>query len=324
MSKEKVIKLFTDGEVKVGERQFTRLIGGFGEGRPMLSDKQVAELLGYAKGARAVRERLNRKDEYGKENIKHFEFGVDILDLQRVAEKDTFVETLMSLGYAKQSITQADNIYLFSESGFLLFLKFAEGDKAVELYKDFIEKYFKTKAENESMKDSIEEEIKSLIKDRATCLGMSLIESDNKKKLELAEKSEELNRRIIKLEKSKSEEEIIKKVQDKINIADNLCTGKHDYDIGKFSKSLAIPRLGRNKLFEWLRDNRILDSNNIPYQKYMKYFSVANIPTGNGYVNYKTMIKPNGIGYLIKKLEKDGKLINKSVNDILKELNKTA
>lgn len=56
----------------------------------------------------------------------------------------------------------------------------------------------------------------------------------------------------------------------------------------------------------------------------MKYFSVANIPTGNGYINYKTMIKPSGISYLIKKLEKDGKLINKSVNDILKELNKTA
>ena len=223
------MKLFTDGEVATTKnRKFTRVLGGFNNKESSLTDIQLSVLLNY----------------------KHGEIG-------RASCRER--EALKTVGYTEQSINLSKSIYLFSKSGFLLFLKFAEGDKAVELYKDFIEEYFKIKAENEVMKETIEKEIEELIKDRATCLGMSLIESDSKKKLELAEKSEELNRRIIELEKTKSEEEIIKKVQDKINIADSLCTGKHDYDIGKFSKVLGVQGLGRNKLFEWMRNNKILD-----------------------------------------------------------------
>ena len=247
------MKLFTDGEVATTKnRKFTRVLGGFNNKESSLTDIKLSVLLNYKHGARQVREQVNR-------NISHFEFGLDIVDLSSDAKSDTIREALKTVGYTEQSINLSKSIYLFSKSGFLLFLKFAEGDKAVELYKDFIEEYFKIKAENEVMKETIEKEIEELIKDRATCLGMSLIESDSKKKLELAEKSEELNRRIIELEKTKSEEEIIKKVQDKINIADSLCTGKHDYDIGKFSKVLGVQGLGRNKLFEWMRNNKILD-----------------------------------------------------------------
>lgn len=40
----KVINLFTKGEVNVQDRKFTRLVGGFGEDNPVISVKQIAEL----------------------------------------------------------------------------------------------------------------------------------------------------------------------------------------------------------------------------------------------------------------------------------------
>lgn len=144
------IKLFTDGKIKMNDREFTRVLGGFDNNKPSISDIQISELLGYKNGARQVRQQVER-------NIQHFEIGLHLLDLQRVTHSNTLTELLISLGYAKQSITQSKNIYVFSEAGFLLYLKFAEGDKTIELYKDFIEDYFKTKAENIVMEKTLEE-----------------------------------------------------------------------------------------------------------------------------------------------------------------------
>ena len=321
MNKEKVIKLFKDGEVKTNDRVFTRLVGGFGDDKPMFTIWQTGELLGLRTGD--IREDFNR-------NESNFEQGIDFIDLKSANDSNVSQKVvditifLKNVGYSQSKLNATSNWLAFSYSGMMKLVKIATTKESWDIYDKFLEDYFKTKAENEVMKDSIEKEIKALIEDKATLLGKSILAKSETDRIEFARMVEDRNRRIILLEKTQSEKEIIAKVQDKINIADNLCTGKHDYDIGKFSKTLGIPKLGRNKLFEWMRDNRILDSNNIPYQKYMKYFSVANIPTGNGYVNYKTMIKPSGIGYLLKKLEKDGKLINKSINDILEELNKTA
>lgn len=317
MSEEKVIKLFTDGEVSMGNRSFTRLMGGFNEDEATLSDLQVASILEYKHGARQVREQVNR-------NISHFEFGLNIIDLQRDALSDTSTEILKTLGYAKQSITQATHIYLFSQSGFLLFLKFAEGDKAIEIYKDFIEDYFKTKAENQIMKDSIEDEIKALIEDKATLLGKSIMAKTENDRIELAKMVEDKNRRIVSLEKTKSEKEIIAKVQDKINIADGLGSAKGNIDMGNFAKVIGVENMGRNNLFKWFREQQILKSDNVPYQQYMKYFFVQAIPGANGYTYYKTLIKPTAIGYILKRLEKDGKIVTKSVEDILDKINKTA
>ena len=155
------LKLFTNGEVTTKDgREFTRLVGGFGEEKPVISDKQIAELLGYKKDTREVRERVSK-------NIKHFEFGLHIIDVKKdVVQNDNNLKLLKSLGYTNMGIAKAKNIYIFSQAGFLLFLKFAEGDKAVEIYKNFIEDYFKTKAENKNMKLSIEEEIQQLKEDK--------------------------------------------------------------------------------------------------------------------------------------------------------------
>lgn len=203
-------------------------------------------------------------------------------------------------------------------------VKIATTKESWEIYDRFLEDYFKTKAENQVMRDSIEDEIKALIEDKATLLGKSIMAKNETDRIDLARMVEDKNRRIILLEKTQSEKEIIAKVQDKINIADGLGSAKGNIDMGDFAKVLGVKDMGRNNLFKWLREQQILKSDNVPYQQYMKYFFVQAIPGANGYTYYKTLIKPTAIGYILKRLEKDGKIVTKSVEDILNELKKIA
>lgn len=66
-----------------------------------------------------------------------------------------------------------------------------------------------------------------------------------------------------------------------------------------------IVDIGRTRLFEILRDMEILDKNNIPYQRYSKYFEVINAVKGDK-VYPTTRIKPVGQDYLYKRLNLDG------------------
>ena len=53
------------------------------------------------------------------DNIIRFENGIDYINLKGVCE----IHTLEELGYLKTSITQAKNIYLLSERGYMKFIK---------------------------------------------------------------------------------------------------------------------------------------------------------------------------------------------------------
>jgi len=128
------LKLFTNGEVTTKDgREFTRLVGGFRKEKPVISDKQIAELLGYKKDTREVRERVSK-------NIKHFETGLHIEDLKsEVSQSDNNLKLLKSLGYTNMEIAKAKNIYIFSLEGFLLFLSIIEVNND---YTSFIQDYF--------------------------------------------------------------------------------------------------------------------------------------------------------------------------------------
>lgn len=309
------LQLVTGDKISTKDgREFTRLVGGFGNDNPTITDKQVAELLGYKDGARHVRRQVN-------ENVKYFNFEHDVNDLKRAEQIPTLTNTLISLGYAKQSITQAENIYIFSKAGFLLFLKFAEGDKAVELYKDFIEDYFQTKAENIVMKQTLEEELEFLIEQKIIACGRVICDPDESKKIEWFQEAERLNIRIKNIEIALSKEKLMKALEPTIAIADKFTDANEAYDVGVFSKVLRIKGLGRNNLFAWMREKGILMKSNNPYQKYLQYFKV--LPLDNpftGKIDYKTMIKPNGVKFIVKKLIEDDKLITKSIDEILAEL----
>ena len=207
-----IIKLVTKDSVSINNREFTRVMGGFNENSVIVTVKQIGELLD--KEDKHINQVINR-------NIKSFT-NEYLLDLKSVSLNDRDIEMLNSLGYSKQSISNSKNIYILSQAGFLLYLKFAEGDKAIELYKNFIEDYFKTKAENIAIEKTLRETLKLLQDEKVFILGSMFVEQDNSKKMELFNRSEVLNNKIKEVEITLSKENLIEQMQDTIEIADSF------------------------------------------------------------------------------------------------------
>lgn len=90
------------------------------------------------------------------------------------------------------------------------------------------------------------------------------------------------------------------------------------YDIGTFAKVLDIPKLGRTNIFKWFKSHNYLMSSNIPYQSYMKYFSVKEV-NKNSMVFTKTLLKPEGVIYFYKKIAKEYN-IDKTIEQVSEEL----
>ncbi len=88
---------------------------------------------------------------------------------------------------------------------------------------------------------------------------------------------------------------------------------KDNTTIAKLAKTLNIKGVGRNKLYEILRDKEVLRYNNEPYQRYVDsgYFEMAvkTFYQGNKEKEYiQTFVTPKGMDYIYKKL-KDWKYI---------------
>ena len=88
-----------------------------------------------------------------------------------------------------------------------------------------------------------------------------------------------------------------------------LCSSKDTIEIGECAKVLN-KNIGRNRLFEFLRNSNVLQSNNIPYQKYIDagYFRVIEskyvTPNGETKISLKTVVFQRGVAYINKLLSK--------------------
>lgn len=131
-------------EIKIAGRQnfmgfdIPVVLGGFGEGKKCVSDKTIAEI--HSQPVFEIRRRIG-------DNIKRFSEGIDFIDMkQRMALTHT-LEFLLSLGYAKQSIIQAEHIYILSERGYAKLIKIMDTDKAWEVHDKLIHEYFALRVE---------------------------------------------------------------------------------------------------------------------------------------------------------------------------------
>ncbi|MBD2515204.1 phage antirepressor KilAC domain-containing protein [Nostoc sp. FACHB-973] len=83
-----------------------------------------------------------------------------------------------------------------------------------------------------------------------------------------------------------------------------------DVDLGTAAKLLAIPGVGRNKLYEILRKgNIIMPYKNEPYQHYIVqgYFSTRESVSPDGrFLSIQTLVTQKGLQWLIKRLETAG------------------
>lgn len=115
----------------------------------------------------------------------------------------------------------------------------------------------------------------------------------------LADKAEEAERLAIENNRMKP----------KADFYDAVASSKDVIDIGQVAKVLAVPGIGRNKLFTILKDRRILMSSNVPYQKYIDrgYFKLIEqkftTPDGETRVSVKTVVYQKGVDAIRKLLE---------------------
>ena len=103
----------------------------------------------------------------------------------------------------------------------------------------------------------------------------------------------------------------IERLKPAAEFAYQICSSKDAIDIGNCAKVLNR-NIGRNNLFEFLRNKKILQSDNIPYQKYIDsgYFRVIETkytkPSGETKISLKTLVLQKGVAYINKLLkEKD-------------------
>ncbi|HFD2033459.1 TPA: phage antirepressor KilAC domain-containing protein [Clostridium perfringens] len=97
-----------------------------------------------------------------------------------------------------------------------------------------------------------------------------------------------------------------------VNFANTIAKSSDSIDIGQFAKVIKDEgiKMGRNKLFEWLRDNKYLRKNNEPYQKYIdnelfELIEISKITPYGSKIFLKTLITGKGQIRLLEKLSKE-------------------
>jgi anti-repressor protein len=99
----------------------------------------------------------------------------------------------------------------------------------------------------------------------------------------------------------------IAEMQPKADFFDAVTGSSTAVDMAIVAKTLDMG-IGRNSLFEFLRDNAILDRKNMPYQVYQDrgYFRVVESsyqkPDGSTHVSFKTVVYQKGLDFIRRKL----------------------
>lgn len=132
-----------------------------------------------------------------------------------------------------------------------------------------------------------------------------------KKALELAQEAYEEELERLRMKTHEQEIQLIEQAP-KVEFFNDVAGSADTIDMKEVAKILNIKGIGRNKLFEILREKKILDGNNQPYQEYVDrgYFRIIEsrftLPTGEIKISLKTVVFQKGLDY-IRKVLKNGK-----------------
>ena len=114
-------------------------------------------------------------------------------------------------------------------------------------------------------------------------------------------------------EARKKAEATIEEQKPLVSFANTVTESSDCLDMGEFAKVIKDKdiNMGRNKLFQWLRDNKYLMNNNVPYQKYIDngVFKVIEVTKKSAYddgrIYTKTLVTGKGQVYILEKLKEE-------------------
>lgn len=101
----------------------------------------------------------------------------------------------------------------------------------------------------------------------------------------------------------------LEEAKPKIEFYEQVTGSEDTVDVGQAAKVLNMG-IGRTKLFQLLRDEKVLQGNNQPYQSFIDrgYFRVVeskfNKPNGDTHINMKTVVYQKGLDYIRKLITK--------------------
>lgn len=102
----------------------------------------------------------------------------------------------------------------------------------------------------------------------------------------------------------------------KADFFDQVASSKDAIDLGSAAKVLNMG-IGRNRLFEILREEKVLMSNNQPYQTFIDrgYFRTIEqkytVPSGETRISIKTLVYQKGLNYIRQVIEKEKPLFKR-------------
>lgn len=121
--------------------------------------------------------------------------------------------------------------------------------------------------------------------------------------------------KLTKLEVEEATRPLLDKIEnDKplVDFAETIACNTDSIEIGTFAKLIKDEGIdmGRNKLYQWLRDNKYLRNNNEPYQKYIEneYFEISEYSVRTPYgekLVIKTLITGKGKIKITEKLKRN-------------------
>lgn len=209
-------------------------------------------------------------EDFGKKH-KHVLEAIENIKAQNSAVTKMFIESSYKAGTGKNY-----KEYLLTRDGFSLLVMGFTGPEALEWKLKYIEAF---------------NNMESYIKEQ------NRVPKNFAEALRLAAKLEEEKERLV-LENSE--------MRPKAEFYDDVAGSKDAISIGEVAKVLGIKGIGRNNLFKLLRDKKILQSNNQPYQEYIDrgYFRVIEqrwtTANGDTKISIKTLVYQKGLDYIRK------------------------
>jgi len=212
---------------------------------------------------------------------KHFVEGIDYFNFKGNNGRKALAQANL-VNFTKLNNSPNFSFYLITESGYLMLVKSLQDDLAWEVQRQLVNVYFKAK------------QIQQPQYNLPTTYKEALIQL-----LTVVEEKEKI-------------EEQNKVLLPKAEGYDDFLSAKNAQTMNECAKVLKI---GRNKLFRFLRQNDILMSDNLPYQRFCdsEYFTVREIHFIRGNYEYngcQCLVTAKGLEFMLKLLKEKGFCVN--------------